>query len=100
MLKRSVEDNSKSKQKLANAEADLTQSEKAHEDLKVRTEQEKRVLRTVTFSSDSTQVFAGSDDGSIYSWETNAGKPCDIIATKSGATKVITTVGRNILVAS
>ena len=100
LLKRSVEDNSKSKQKLANAEAVLTQSVKAHEDLKVRTEQEKRVLRTVTFSSDSTQVFAGSDDGSIYSWETNAGKPCDIIATKSGATKVITTVGRNILVAS
>ena len=100
LLKRSVEDNSKSKQKLANAEADLTQSVKAHEDLKVRTEQEKRVLKTVTFSSDSTQVFAGSDDGSIYSWETNAGKPCDVIATKSGATKVITTVGKNILVAS
>ena len=100
LLKRSVEDNSKSKQKLANAEADLTQSVKAHEDLKVRTEQEKRVLKTVTFSSDSTQVFAGSDDGSIYAWETNAGKPCDVIATKSGATKVITTVGKNILVAS
>ncbi|MEC8905636.1 MAG: c-type cytochrome domain-containing protein, partial [Verrucomicrobiota bacterium] len=100
LLKRSVEDNSKSKQKLANAEADLSQSVKAHEDLKVRTEQEKRVLKTVTFSSDSTQVFAGSDDGSIYSWETNAGKPCDVIATKSGATKVITTVGKNILVAS
>ena len=100
LLKRSVEDNSKSKQKLANAEAVLTQSVKAHEDLKVRTEQEKRVLKTVTFSSDSTQVFAGSDDGSIYAWETNAGKPCDVIATKSGATKVITTVGKNILVAS
>ena len=100
LLKRSVEDNSKSKQKLANAEADLSQSVKVHEDLKVRTEQEKRVLKTVTFSSDSTQVFAGSDDGNIYSWETNAGKPCDVIATKSGATKVITTVGKNILVAS
>ena len=44
--------------------------------------------------------FAGSDDGNIYSWETVTGKPCNVIATKSGATKVIATVGENLLVAS
>ncbi len=99
-LKRSVEANSKSKLKLADAENDLNQSAKIHADIKARANQEQKVLRTVTFSPDSTQVFAGSDGGNIYSWETNAGKPCDVIATKSGATKVITTVGKNILVAS
>jgi len=99
-LKRANEANSKSKQKLSEAESVLGLSIKENDDLKVRTSQEKRVLRTVSFSQDSSQVFAGSDDGKIYSWETIAGKPCNVIATQSGATKVIATVGKSILVVS
>jgi len=99
-LKRANEANSKSKQKLAEAESVLELSIKENEDLKVRISQEKKVLRTVSFSQDSAQVFAGSDDGKIYSWETTAGKPCNVIATKSGATKVIATLREGILVAS
>jgi WD40 repeat protein len=99
-LKRAVDADSKSKLKLADAENELKNAAKIHTDIKARVGQEQKVLRTVTFSPDSAQVFAGSEDGNIYSWETNAGKPCDVIATKSGATKVIATVGKNILVAS
>ncbi|MBT7983195.1 MAG: hypothetical protein HN584_11570 [Akkermansiaceae bacterium] len=99
-LKRAVDADSKSKLRLADAENDLKRAAKIHTDIKARVDQEQKILRTVTFSADSAQVFAGSDDGNIYSWETNAGKPCDVIATKPGLTKAIVAVGKKILVAS
>ncbi|MFL2479158.1 MAG: c-type cytochrome domain-containing protein [Verrucomicrobiales bacterium] len=99
-LKRAIDADSESKLKLADAENELQNAAKIHADIKTRVDQEQKVLRTVTFSPDSAQVFAGSEDGNVYSWETNAGKPCGVIATKSGAAKVIATVGGNILVVS
>ena len=38
----------------------------------------------VVFSADSSKVFAASNDGAIYSWETKSGKPGPTLDAKAG----------------
>ena len=78
-LKRANDADKNTKQLLAQAEKKLANATQIHvTSAKLFAESESQ-LGSIIFSEDGAQVFAGSNDGKIYSWEVESGKPSDFM---------------------
>ena len=99
-LQRSNEADGKAKEQLARSQQDLTNAIKAHEESLQFLAESKSELQTVIFSEDASRVFAGSNDGNLYSWEVEGAKPSGVTNFGSNAFDLMAIKGDEFVVIS